>query len=155
MTPRAHSGERSLVLFPIRKRRFALPAEALRELAPPVRLHKFPHSSQLIVGVIIRRGRMIPVYDAGTLLADSPSTTHRFYLIVQRHQDETGELAAIPVDGECELVNAAVEVSPDRQKHVFGTAMVGGELVHVLDVASLVGWSTAPVDTPVPTEVHS
>jgi chemotaxis signal transduction protein len=143
MTPRAHSGERSLVLFPIRRRRFALPVEVLRELAPPVRLHKFPHSSQLIVGVIIRRGRIIPVYDAGTLLADRPSTTHRFYLIVQRHADETGELAAIPVDGECELVNAPVEVSPDPQKYIYGTAMVGGEWVHVLDVALLLGWPSA------------
>ena len=34
---------------------------AVAELAPPVRLHTFPHTTPLFAGVIVRRGRIVPV----------------------------------------------------------------------------------------------
>jgi len=155
MTSQHHSGELSLVLFPIKKERFALYSSVLRELAPPVRLHKFPHTSPIIVGVIVRRGQIIPVYDAGTLLAGKPSTIHRFYLVVQCHPDEPGDLAAIPVDGECQLATAAVEPGTDDRAYISGVATIGGEPIPVLDLAALVGWRNPGAGARTHAEVHS
>lgn len=155
MTSRPHSGEHSLVLFPIRKQRFAVLSTVLRELAPPVRLHKFPHTSQIIVGVIVRRGQIIPVYDAGTLLAGRPSTMHRFYLIVQCHSEEPGDFAAIPVDGECKLVTAAVEPGTDDRAYISGLATIDGESIPVLDLATLIGLPRPEAEERTNAEVHS
>ena len=55
MSAAANQARKSWVLLHVGNRRFALPAESVIELAPPVRLHNFPHTSQLIAGVIVRR----------------------------------------------------------------------------------------------------
>ena len=75
---------KSWVLLHVGNRRFALPAESVVELAPPVRLHDFPHTSRLIAGVIVRRGRIVPVYDVAPVLCGRESSVHRFYLIAER-----------------------------------------------------------------------
>ena len=63
MTPTHNAGRDSFVLLHIGERRFALPASRVTELAPPVRLHKFPHTSARVSGVIVRRGKIVPVCD--------------------------------------------------------------------------------------------
>ena len=69
MSADAKARERdSFVLLQVGDRRFALPARIVAELAPPVRLQHFPHRSPLLAGVIVRRGRIVPVYDAGPVL---------------------------------------------------------------------------------------
>jgi chemotaxis signal transduction protein len=155
MTSQPDSGECSLVLFPIRKQRFAVDSRVLRELAPPVRLHKFPHTSRSLVGVIVRRGRIIPVYDAGSLLVGKPSTTHRFYLIVQCDPQEPNDFAAIPVDGECELTMASVQTGTDDRTYVSGMATIGEESIPVLNLAALVSWSHSEAETPSHVEMPS
>jgi chemotaxis signal transduction protein len=149
------SGDRSLVVFPIRKQRFALDSRVLRELAPPVRLHKFPHTSQAIVGVIVRRGQIIPVYDAGSLLIGRPSTIHRFYLIFQCDPENPDELSAIPIDGECALASAAVEPSTDERAYVSGMAKVEDDWLPVLDFAALIAGSNTRTGSAATTEVRS
>ena len=67
-----NAGRSSFVLLQVGDHRFALPADIVAELAPPVRLHTFPHTSPLLAGVIVRRGHIVPVYDvAPTLLGRS------------------------------------------------------------------------------------
>lgn len=137
------SGMCSLVMFPMRKQRFAMHSGMLRELAPPVRLHKFPHTTQGILGVIVRRGQLIPVYDAGSLLVGRASTIHKFYLIVQLHPDNSGDVAAIPVDGECELVTAEVKSVVDERTYVSGLTMIGNESIPVIDLAAVFAVASA------------
>jgi chemotaxis signal transduction protein len=97
----------AFVLLQVGDSRVALPAGIVSELAPPVRLHAFPHSSRFITGVIVRRGRIVPVYDANSVLNRKNSSPQRFYLIAQRRIGKVAEMGAIPVNGECELVSAA------------------------------------------------
>lgn len=125
----------SFVLLQIGDHRVALPAGLVAELAPPVRLHTFPHSSKLIAGVIVRRGRIVPVFDAGIVLGGRSSSLQRFYLISRRQIGQASELGAIPVNGECEL--ASGEVLPpamDRPAYVAGTLTVGEESFEVLNL---------------------
>src|ERR1700683_3129612 len=114
---------KSYVLVQIGDRRFALPSAEVSELAPPVRLHQFPHNSPLVSGIIVRRGRLLPVYDVCPLLPGKNSPPHQFYLVARRHFGSASEPAAIPVNGDSELVTAdAVQVT--SPKYVSGILMI-------------------------------
>jgi chemotaxis signal transduction protein len=127
--------ENSFVLLKIGRRRVALPAALVAELAPPVRLHTLPHTTPMLAGVIVRRGRVIPVIDTEPVLGGKTPLSHRFYLIAHRRIAQTTELGAIPVNGECEL--ASGEMQPpamDRPAYVAGTLAVGDESLDVLNL---------------------
>ena len=130
---------KSWVLLHVGNRRFALPAESVMELAPPVRLHNFPHTSRLIAGVIVRRGRIVPVYDVSPVLCGRESSVHRFYLIAERTFGNASEASAIPVNGECEL--ATSEMLPPEENappYFAGTLAIENENIDVLDLQKLV-----------------
>jgi chemotaxis signal transduction protein len=128
---------KSYVLLQIGNRRFALPSAEVSELAPPVRLHQFPHNSPLVSGIIVRRGRLVPVYDVCPLLTGKKSPSHQFYLVARRHFGSASEPAAIPVNGDSELVTAdAVQVTSPN--YVSGILMIGEESIEILDLDSLV-----------------
>ena len=151
-----NAGAGSYVLLQIGKRRFALPAEIVSELAPPVRLHTFPHNSPLLAGVIVRRGRVVPVYDVASILLGRSSSVQRFYLIAQRTFDGASEPSAIPVTGECELVTAEMQPAGDEQRHyVTGRLAISGESIDVLDFDALVSANGAQPGEHVRAEARS
>ena len=139
--PENHA-RKSWVLLHVGNRRFALPAESVMELAPPVRLHNFPHTSRLISGVIVRRGRIVPVYDVSPVLCGRESSVHRFYLIAERAfgpSNEVSEASAIPVNGECEL--ASSEMLPPQENappYFAGSLAIENDNIDVLDLQKLV-----------------
>jgi len=144
MSGAQNHARKSWVLLHVGNRRFALPAESVMELAPPVRLHNFPHTSRLIAGVIVRRGRIVPVYDVAPVLCGRESSVHRFYLIADRAfgtgaGPDSSEASAIPVNGECEL--ATGEMQPPRKNapaYFAGTLAIENENIDVLDLQKLV-----------------
>lgn len=145
MTAVDTAGQNSFVLLQIGDRRFALSANLVAELAPPVRLHTFPHTSPSIAGVIVRRGHIVPVYDAGPVLVGKPSSAHRFYLIARRRIGKATEFGAIPVNGECELATGEMQPPPaQRPAYVAGTLAIGDESLEVLDLEALVTSSSSP-----------
>jgi chemotaxis signal transduction protein len=151
MTRAEHSGANSYVLLQVGKRRFALRADGVEELAPPVRLHNFPHTSALVVGVIVRRGRIIPVYDIGPVLLGRSSPSHRFYLVARREFGKTSEPSAIPVTGECELTTGEMQTPEGgRPPYVAGTLTVDGESLDVLNLEALVTSQAAAVPSQSP-----
>ncbi len=137
--------QESFVLFPLGGRRFALPAERVAELARPDRLHAFPHTTPLLQGVLVRRGRVVPVCDVARVLIGPDAPGRKFYLIATRHFDQASEWTAIPVTGECELASA--EVRPRAGKlpdYVTGLlAMPGREIIEVVDLDELVAEALA------------
>jgi chemotaxis signal transduction protein len=138
-------GRESWVLLQVGNRRFALPANSVMELAPPVRLHHFPHASPPIVGVIVRRGRIVPVYDVAPVLCGRESSLHRFYLIAQRTFGKHQEASAIPVNGECELATAEMFAPAAEVPNYFaGNLEIRDENIAVLDLEKLVTASQNP-----------
>ncbi len=137
----------SFVLFPMGKKRFALPAETVAELARPDRLQTLPHTTPLLIGVLVRRGHIIPVCDVADVLVGPKAPPRKFYLIANRTftDSQTGqakklvEWTAIPVTGECELVSsrlvAPAENMPD---YVTGLLQVGIEIIEVVDLDKLI-----------------
>jgi chemotaxis signal transduction protein len=145
MTQAGQSVQPSFVILQVGERRFALPAAVVAELAPPVRLHSFPHDTPSILGVIVRRGRIVPVYDAASALGIRDSSAQRFYLVTRRRIGKAAEFGAIPVNGECQL--AAGDLQPaaaDRPSCVSGMLQVADELLDVFDLDLLMSPGSAP-----------
>lgn len=135
----------SFVLLQLGSRRFALPSENVAELAPPVRLHSFPHKTPMVAGVIVRRGRIIPVYDVAPVLIGREAPVKRFYLVTMRRLGDVQEPCAIGVTGECELRNA--ELWPPQlgqPPYVAGILALEEGAVEVLDLDTLIGSAPVP-----------
>ena len=146
----------AFVLLQVGDARVALPAGVISELAPPVRLHAFPHSSRFITGVIVRRSRIVPVYDVNSVFARKNSSPQRFYLIAHRRLGTIAELGAIPVDGECELISAEMQPpAAERPAYVAGTIAIGDELLDVLDLEAFIASNSSAENNSHLTEVQS
>jgi len=103
-------------------------------------LHKFPHTTRLIEGVIVRRKRIVPVREIASLLLGRALRIHRFYLIVRRRYGTVQEPEAIPVTGDCELLNGVVALprSEGQAEYIAGNLELAGEQIPVLDLETLV-----------------
>jgi chemotaxis signal transduction protein len=139
MTVAGQTGKHSYVLLHVGNRRFALRSELVEELAPPVRLHQFPNTTALVAGVIVRRGRIVPVYDVSRVLCGRESSVHRFYLVARRDFGRESEASAIPVNGECELAHSELIPAGKADAAYFtGSLTVGEEKIQVLNLEALV-----------------
>ncbi len=131
----------NFVLFPLGERRFALPAETVAELARPDELQSFPHNSRLLTGVLVRRGKIVPVCDVAPVLVGANAPQRKFYLIATRKFGKAAELTALPVSGECELTN--MEMIPPTAaplpEYVQGLLSLQNEVIEVLDLEKLIG----------------
>jgi chemotaxis signal transduction protein len=132
----AQSGQkRNFVLFPMGKKRFALSADAVTELARPDRLHTFPHTTPLLSGVLWRRGQIVPVCDVAPVLIGPEAPERKFYLITARRGESSSEWTALPVTGECELASSELLPLTDKlPEHVCGLIALGDEIVEVIDL---------------------
>ncbi|HEV2289598.1 MAG TPA: chemotaxis protein CheW [Candidatus Acidoferrales bacterium] len=134
---------RSFVLLPLDNRKVALPAESVIELVAQGRLQKFPNQTPWITGVIIRRGRVVPVCDVSQLFGEGSPMPGRFYLVAEWKIGKVRDWCAIPVVQECELANAEsyspIDASAEtRAAHVVGTLRAGEEEIEVLDMGKLI-----------------
>lgn len=138
---------KSFVLLRLGERRFAVAADGTAELVAPSRVFRFPHKTAKIEGVILRRGRIVPVCDIAETLIGKYLTSRRFYLIALRHYGQRTEWVALPVTGECELINAELTpASASDEPHVAGWLSHGGDVIEVLNLDIL---------TPGPNELYA
>lgn len=134
---------KSFVLLPLGRRRVAFAAESVIELTALDRLQNFPHRTPWISGVLVRRNRVVPVYNIGELFGDEAFFASRFYLIAEWQERGVRDWCAIPVAGECELASAELSRPPDGQASsqlpfVIGSIPVNGEEIDVVDLTKLI-----------------
>jgi chemotaxis signal transduction protein len=133
----------AFVLFPMGKKRFALPAAHVSELArsqrtPQEEAQWFPHTTPLITGVVLRRNQIVPVADLASVLIGPEAPERKFYLVINRQAQGRSERIAIPVTGECELADAEqLPVTGKLPAYVCGLLSLKEEIVEVLDVERL------------------
>ena len=138
MTVSAELELKSFVLLRLGERRFAVAADGTAELVAPSRVFRFPHRTPKIEGVILRRGRIVPVCDIAERLIGKYLTSRRFYLIALRRYGQRTEWVAIPVTGECQLINAELTAaSASDEPHVSGWLSHGGDVIEVLNLDAL------------------
>jgi chemotaxis signal transduction protein len=134
---------RSCVLLRLGERRFALAAEQIAELVAPSRVFRFAHRTTEIDGVILRRGRVVPVCDVAERLTGKKLTSRRFYLVATQKRGTSLDWVALPVSGECELITADLTPAGESDSpHVAAWLSHDGEVIEVLNLDAL---------TPVPT----
>src|SRR6266481_9840713 len=128
----------SFVLLRLGERRFAMSARQIAELVAPSRVFRFPHHTPKIEGVILRRGRIVPVCDVSEALTGKRLTSLRFYLIAGRHYGAQTEWVALPVTGECELINAEMTAAAESDApHVAGWLSHAGDVIEVLNIDAI------------------
>jgi len=138
---------RSCVLLRLGERRFALAAEQVGELAAPSRMFRFAHRTPEIDGVILRRGRVVPVCDIAEKLTGKKLTQRRFYLIATRRVEKPFDWVALPVTGECELIQADLTPAGESDSaHVAAWLSHGGEVIEVLNLKALTPGPDTPSD---------
>jgi chemotaxis signal transduction protein len=147
MTVAAELELKSFVLLRLGDRRFAVSASHIAELVAPSRVFRFPHRTTRLEGVILRRGRIVPVCDVAESLTGKRLTDRRLYLIALRHYGDKSEWLAIPVTGECELITAELMAAGESDEpHVGGWLSHDGDVIEVLNLDAL---------TPGPDEVQA
>jgi chemotaxis signal transduction protein len=155
MTRRDELGLQSFVLLRLGDRRFAMVSSHIAELVAPSRVFRFPHRTENVEGVILRRGRIVPVCDVAEKLIGKNLLTRRFYLIAVRNYGEKSEWVALPVTGECELISA--EMSPAGESdapHVSGWISHDGDVIEVLNIDALTPGPVGTTPMRVPPEMQ-
>jgi chemotaxis signal transduction protein len=138
MTVSAELELQSFVLLRLGERRFAVSANQIAELVAPSRIFRFPHRTPKLEGVILRRGRIVPVCDVSEMLVGKRLTSRRFYLIALRNYGTQREWIAMPVTGECELINAEMMAAGESDApHVAGWLSHDGDVIEVLSLDML------------------
>src|SRR6201994_3668017 len=137
----------SFVLLRLSERRFALAAGDIAELVAPRRVFRFPHMTKEVEGVVVRRGRIVPVIDVAGRLLGRRLTARRFYLIAQRRYATGSEWIALPVTGDCELIfSDMLPASEADLPHVAGWLSHNGDVIEVLNLNALTpGPNPAPL----------
>lgn len=139
----------SFVLLRLGDRRFALAARNIAELVAPSRIFRFPHRTPKVEGVVLRRGRIVPVCDVAEQLLGKPILARRFYLIAVRRYETQSEWVALPVTGECELIVAEMMPAGESDAaHVAGWLSHDGEVIEVLELNALTPGSVAMNEVP-------
>ena len=155
MTPIAENELQSFVLLRLGDRRFAVAAGQIAELVAPSRIFRFPHHTSEIEGVILRRGRIVPVCDVAEKLIGKGLKSRRFYLITQRSYGTQSEWVALPVTGDCELINAEMTLPSDTDAaHVSGWLSYAGDVIEVLNLAALTPGPSETVHATVPLQLQ-
>lgn len=143
---------KAFVLLRLGELRYAVAADATIELVPLSRVFRFPHKTPEIEGVILRRGRIVPVCDVAETLVGKRTVSRRYYLIATRRYGSRTEWVALPVTGECELINADLpsltSASETDEPHVGGWLSHEGEIIEVLNLGALTPGPEALVPQP-------
>jgi chemotaxis signal transduction protein len=142
----------SFVLLRLGERRFAVAANQIAELVAPSRVFQFPHRTERIEGVILRRGRIVPVCDVAKTLVGKTLIARRLYLVAVRHYGAQTEWVALPVTGECELINSEMTAAGESDApHVAGWLSHDGDVIEVLNIDAI---TPGPDEAPLGPDAH-
>jgi chemotaxis signal transduction protein len=132
------SGASSFVLFPMGERHFALRADRVIELAHVDQPQTIPHTTPFLTGVLVRRGEVIPVWDIAPSLVGPDAPARKYYLIARRRFGSAEESTAIPVSGDCELLNKEMTAPVGKAApYVEGLLTLENEVVEVISLEAL------------------
>jgi chemotaxis signal transduction protein len=129
------------VTFPLGGQRYALDSSQVKELLMPSRVYSFPHTMQSLEGVLVRRGSVIPVCDLRG--AFGRGTERKLYVVARCQYAGRPSTVAIPVSGDCELVQGERDEAshPEIGKDVTfvaGLLHTGGRTFPLLDLDQVV-----------------
>ena len=132
------------VTFPLGDERYALDSSQVKELVMPSRVYSFPHAMRSLEGVLIRRGTVIPVCDLRG--AFGHGAERNLYVIARCNYAGRAETVAIPVSGDCQLVQGEREEAPSGVTFVAGLLHTGGKTVPLLNLDQVMAHCIQPAN---------
>jgi chemotaxis signal transduction protein len=130
------------VTFPLGEKRYALDSSQVKELVMPSRVYSFPHTMQSLEGVLVRRGTVIPVCDLHGVFGHGSECN--LYVIACCNYAGRAETVAIPVSGDCELVQGERGEAPEDAIFVTGLLHTGGRTIPLLALDQVVAHCIQP-----------
>jgi len=124
------------VTFPLAGRQFALHSSQVQELLMPAPLYWFPHTVHSVMGVLMRRGKVVPVCDLSPVFP--PPAEVSFYVVARVNYAGRVEEVALPVGGLCQLVQGESAPVSEPEPFVSGRLLTGGATVPLLDLDRVV-----------------
>ncbi len=130
------------VIFPLGEERYALESSQVKELVMPSPVYSFPHTMRALEGVLVRRGAVIPVCDLRG--AFRHGAERNLYVIARCNYAGRAETVAIPVSGDCELVQGERGEAPENVTFVTGLLRTGGRIIPLLALDQVVAHCIQP-----------
>jgi chemotaxis signal transduction protein len=130
------------VTFPLGEQRYALESSQVKELLMPAQVYRFPHTMSSVEGVLVRRGRVIPVCDLRPALGHHVQCS--FYVVARCNYAGRQEIIAIPVNGACQLVQGERSEAQEPVTFVAGLLHSGGQTLPLLDLDQVVAHCIQP-----------
>ena len=130
------------VTFPLGGERYALDSAQVKELVMPSPVHSFPHTMLSIEGVLVRRGIAIPVCDLSGAFRQPEE--RNLYVVARCNYAGRTETVAIPINGDCELVQGERTESTEEVTFVAGLLKTGSRTVPLLDLDKVVAHCIRP-----------
>lgn len=142
----ARNDAQRFVTFALGSSRFALDSGHVKEVVMPDRVYSFPHTMPSLEGVLVRRGTAIPVCNVVSAFGDGGPCSR--YVIAQCSYQGASHSVAIPVSGDCELVQGKREDAEETSSvaiaevtevtFVAGLLRTASGLVPLLDMDEVV-----------------
>ena len=148
----ARNETQRFVTFALGSSRFALDSGQVKEVVMPDRVYTFPHTMPSLEGVLVRRGTAVPVCNVVSAFGDGAPCSR--YVIAECSYRGALHSVAIPVSGDCELVQGKREDSEKSVADVTDVTFVSGLLrtvdgtVPLLDMDEVVAHCMGNPSTP-------
>lgn len=134
----------SYILLNVGAARFAVPASQVAELVAADRQHIFPHRTPWIAGVLVCRGRIVPVCRIERVLPGVTGSNWRFFLLARWRREAGEDWLALPADGNSELFDAVpIPLQERREGCITGLLWRGEETVEILDLQKMMDMAAA------------
>ena len=121
------------LVFPLGPERYALPIQEVREIVATPTLTPLPTAPAAILGLVNLRGDVLPVFDAGRLVASPFPAEPDFVMVVDTERGAAGVAAS----GLPSILDLEPAVDSDRSLWSGSMHAIDGEPVVMLDVSAL------------------
>lgn len=134
----AHQPTASLLTFTVGPQLCALPIEEVVEVAAMVELVSVPDSPPEVLGMVNRRGRVLPMLDL-RLIFKQPSApvNSQTLFIVAAHNDQMVGVVVDEIVQVDSISRDALETAPTTSRYVRGVISLKDQLVQVLALPAL------------------
>ena len=107
----------------------------------PSPVYSFPHTMRSLEGVLVRRGEVIPVCDLRGAFRHGANAS---LCDCRCNYAGRAETVAIPVSGDCELVQGERGDAPEQLLSSAGLLRTGGRTIPLLDLDQVVAHCIQP-----------